>query len=365
MNNKEETKYFVALSQEPKIGARTLLKLVRRFRRLADVWGADYADFKKKQIPENIIQLIISLRKKVDPEKEMEKIKKLGISVVTISDKHYPRLLKEIPDPPALLYIKGEIRPEDELAVAVVGSRKYTSYGARVCEFIASELAAAGLTIVSGLALGIDTFAHKVTLSLNNGRTIGVLACGLDQIYPHPNQDLARRIIDGHGAIISEFPLGTPALPHHFPIRNRIIAGLSLGVLVVEASLESGSFLTARSALEYNREVFAVPGNIFSDKSIGTNNLIKSGAKLTLSAQDVLEELNLQSKTQKIKAQKILPDTKEEAEILKHLRQDDPTHIDQLVLKSGLDIAKVNSTLILMEMKGKIRNLGANQYVIS
>ena len=361
--DQEEVKYFVALSQEPKIGARTFLKLLRRFHKLKNVWRAEMVDFIRNDIPEDIGRLIIALLKKVDPDKEMEKIDQLGIRVITIKDQNYPKLLKEIPDPPSVLYIKGEFKPEDELAIAVIGARKYTSYGIRACEDITKSLAQKGMTIVSGLALGIDSFAHQAALSVKKGRTIGVLACGLDRVYPVSNRKLAE-IISTRGAIISEFPLGTPPMKYNFPVRNRIIAGLSLGVLVVEASLRSGSFLTAHSALEYNREIFAVPGSIYSEKSTGPNNLIKMGAKLVSSADDILTELNIESKSEKIEAQKIIPETKEEDILLKLIPKDNPIHIDKLAKLSKLEIAKLNQTLILMEMKGKIRNLGANQYVI-
>lgn len=364
MDFKEETKYFVALSQEPKIGARTFLKILKVFPNLEKLWRSS-GDNLRKKLPADLVDLIINLKKEINPEEEMRKVDKLGISVIIIKDKNYPRLLKEIPDPPALLYVKGEIKEEDELAVAVVGSRKYSSYGARVAEEIVDGLAEQGITIISGLALGIDTFAHCAALKNKNSRTMAVLACGLDQIYPSSNKHLADQIINGRGAIISEYPIGTPALKYNFPVRNRIIAGLSLGVLVVEAALKSGTFLTAKSALDYNREVLAVPGSIFSANSQGPNNLIQMGAKITTCSDDVLKELNIERKSQEVQARAIIADSKEEEIILEFLDQEKAIHVDKLAKSSKLDIAKVNQTLIMMEMKGKVRNLGANQYVIN
>ncbi len=364
MQNKE-AKYLVALSQEPKIGAKTLAKLLKKFDSPKAIWLANSLEFNKKEIPEIIKNKILALKTKIDPDKEMKKLAACEVSVITIFDKNYPRLLKEISDRPVLLYIKGEITKEDELAISIVGARKHTAYGSRAAEDIARELSQKGVTIVSGLALGIDSFAHRGALLNPKGRTIAVLPCGLDRIYPTTNRYLAQKIYSGRGAIISEYPLGTEALKFNFPVRNRIIAGLSLGTVVAEADLKSGTFLTATAALNYNREVFAVPGSIYNEKSIGPNYLIRMGARLITSGQDIFDDLNLQDKVGKIKNQKILADTKEEEEILKILSRDKPMHIDILAKSAKIDIAKINQTIIIMEMKGKVKNLGANQYVIS
>lgn len=362
MSNIKNQKYILALSCNPKIGSRTMAKILACFKDLEKVWKASFYELTKHGLEPKIAQLIIKTREKVDPNKELEKIRNLGINIITLGDKNYPKLLKEIFDPPAILYVKGEIMSQDELAVAVVGSRKYTSYGARVCSDITKELAQSGITIISGLALGIDAISHQAALSAG-GRTIGVLGCGLDRIYPISNRYIAEKMMKTGGAVITEFPLGTPPMKYNFPIRNRIIAGLSLGVLVIEASLKSGSLLTSQAALEYNREVFAIPGSIYSDNSLGPNNLIKMGAKLVNQAQDIISELNIESETKKIKAKTILADSKEEEIILKILSRAESTHIDKLVKQSKLEMAKINQTLILMEMKGKVRNLGGNLYV--
>lgn len=359
----DELKYFLAFNQEQEFGARTIAKLLQAFSSLEEVWQAGSDKLLKRGIPNNIINKIISLRHKVDPNEELKKVERLGVKVITIQDKDYPRLLKEIPDPPALLYVRGEILPDDELAVAVVGAREYTYYGRQALEKLVPPLVQSGLTIVSGLALGIDGYAHREVLKVPKARTIAVLPTGVDRVYPACHKSLAEEIIRGRGAIISEFPLGTQSYPNNFPIRNRIIAGLSLGTLVIEAGLKSGSFLTAKSALEYNREVFAVPGSIFSDKSEGTNNLIKMGAKMVINVEDIFEELNINTRMQETKNQKIIADTKDEEIILAVLDRQKPENVDKIAKLTNIDISTLNSTLVMMEMKGKIRNIGGNLYI--
>lgn len=357
-----DAKYWVALSTHQKIGARTFAKLHKRFQKLENVWQAGQKDLAEAGLDLGQIEAVREIIAQKDPDKEVERLKKYQIDVLILPDKNYPKILKEIPDPPGILYIRGRLLPEDELAIAVVGSRKFSPYGQRATQEIVYPLARGKLTIISGLALGIDSFAHKAALDAK-GRTIAVLACGLDQIYPIANIRLADKILASEGAIISEFPLGMPALTFNFPIRNRIIAGLSLGTVVIECAEGSGSLLTAAAALDYNREVFAVPGGIFSETSEGTNRLIKMGAKIVTSWRDILEELAIQEKVASVKASEIIGDTKEEKILLKLLKQ--PVLVDVLVAKSGLDIPAVNSTLIQMEMKGKIRNLGGTRYVIA
>jgi DNA processing protein len=294
----------------------------------------------------------------------MEKLAKENVSVITIKDEKYPKLLREIYNPPALLYYKGRLE-EDEFAIAVVGTRKCTSYGKQVTSEITRDLANNGITIVSGLALGIDTLAHQAALEVNE-KTIAVLGSGLDaqNIYPVTNCHLAEKIIETGGTLISEHPLGTLPLKFNFPQRNRIIAGLTLGTLVVEAPLTSGALITAKFALEFNREVFAVPGSIYSENSAGPNNLIKMGAKAVASAADILEALNLQRAIEYVEAKKIVPDSKNEAILLEYLSKE-PVHIDILIKQSKLDTATVNSTITMMEIKGKVRNLGGSQYVLA
>jgi len=361
MNN--DLKYWVALSTNLNIGARTFQKLNSKFESMEEVWKADKEKFIDYGYDQKIIHNVFLARANADPDEEMRKLIRFNVKAMTVKDKTYPNILKEIADPPALLYIKGEFYPEDELSIAVVGSRKYSPYGEQATEKIVSPLAQAGLTIVSGLALGVDSIAHRTTLN-NNGRTIAVLGNGLDTVYPETNRYLAKKILDNNGALISEFPIGTPSFKFNFPFRNRIIAGLSLGVLVIEAAIESGSLITARCALDYNREVFAVPGSIFNEMSQGPNNLIKMGAKTVLGADDILNELNISNRSLHQKAKQIIADTKEEKIVLDILLKGQ-SNIDKLVEESKIDIIKLNQTMVMMEMKGKIRNLGGNQYVIN
>lgn len=354
----EDIKYWVALSTHQKIGARTLAKLYKRFKKMSRVWRASRRDLLSAGLDLGQAEAVFEVIEKKNPDLELEKLAKYHVQPLIFPDHDYPTLLKELPDPPGLLYVKGKLL-KDDLALAVVGSRKYTSYGKRVTESIVYPLARNKITIVSGLALGIDSIAHEVTLSAK-GRTVAVLGCGLDQIYPVSNIRLADKILVSGGAIISEFPLGMPALKFNFPIRNRIIAGLSLGTLVVECAEGSGSLLTARAALEYNREVFAVPGDIFLSTSFGTNRLINMGAKLVTGYKDILEELAIEEKEKINQAREVIADTAEEKILLDLLRE--PKLIDTLIADSKFSAATVNSLLIQMEMKGLIKNLGGTRY---
>jgi len=285
-----------------------------------------------------------------------------NIGKITLQDKDYPAILKEIHDPPKELYIKGEIINQDKTAIGVVGTRRYTQYGKEVALDIAGKLAKLGITIVSGLAKGIDTFAHQAALE-NGGRTIAVLGSGMDKnsFFPRSNYSLSEKISQ-QGAVISEYQPGTRGTHFTFPQRNRIISGLSLGVVVIEAPEESGALITATLALEQNREVFAIPGSIYEKNSVGTNRLIKLGAKLVTDVEDVLEELNL-SHLLTLEKKKVKPDNKEE-EIILSILSAQPVHIDEIIKKSGLSAGIVNSTLMILELKKAVRNLGKNNYIL-
>lgn len=356
----DELKYYLALNAIPAVGSRTLYKLKQRFVSMAEAWQANQRQLETAGLTIEAAAKVIDWRQKIDPNKELARVQELKLQVITIDDQIYPPLLKEIADPPVLLYYHGQI-PRDQPAVAIVGSRRCTSYGQTVAQELTRELALTGVIIVSGLAIGIDGVVHRAVVEAKMP-TIAVLPCGLDKIYPASHGQLAREIIQTGGAIISELAPGVEAVQYNFPVRNRIIAGLSLGVVVIEATEKSGSLLTAKSALDYNREVFAVPGSIFSANSAGCHGLIKMGAKLTATAQDVIEELNLEDKKSEIIAKKIIPDTKEEAIILGHLSSE-PVHVDELTRLTNLPIYQLNSSLMMMEMKGKIRNLGGNLYI--
>jgi len=356
-------KFYNAFNLIDGIGPVGFKKLLAHFLSLERAWSADLIELKKAGLENSVLEQIKKQRPKIDPDSQMEKLEKYGIELLTLEDKEYPKLLKEIYHPPAVLYLRGSFQPADEFSLGIVGTRRLTAYGQQVTPLIAVDLARAGLTIVSGLAKGIDTLAHQAALKAQ-GRTIAVLGSGIDKpsIYPRTNQYLADQIAE-QGAVLSEFPVGALGQPQHFPQRNRIISGLSLGVLVIEAPERSGALITAREALEQNRDVFAIPGPLFSENSCGANNLIKMGAKLVTEANDILQELNLTLLTDFQRNKKILPDNPEEALIIKQLSKQ-PLHVDKLAQQTKLPIATLNSTLVLMEMKGKVRNLGANNYVI-
>lgn len=338
-----------------------------RFRRLLEVFGAPEAAWRaspmelaRAGLDRRAIEGMVRLRQAADPQAVLARLERQGVRLLTIDDADYPQLLREVHDPPPVLYIKGELLASDRWAVAVVGTRRVTSYGRQVVERLVAELARAGLTIVSGLARGVDGVAHRVALEAG-GRTIAVLGSGLDRIYPAEHSALARDIA-ASGAVVSEFPLGTPPDALNFPRRNRIISGLAMGTLVVEAGEASGALITADFALEQGREVFAVPGSILSAASAGPNRLIQEGAKLVTCAQDILEELNISAAAQQEVVREALPENETEAHLLR-LMGSEPRHIDELGRAAGLPAAEVSSALTLMELKGLVRQVGGMNYV--
>lgn len=354
-------KYLLALNANYRIGSQTLKKLLNIFGSGEGIWKANKIDIAEK-LGEKIADKVFEAKATYDPDLILADLAKQNIGYITMYDKAYPSLLRESPDCPAILYVRGNVEILSRPSIAVVGSRKYTSYGKKISQELSKACSGAGLSIISGLALGIDAFAHRAALDLGN-ITVGVLGCGLDKVYPSSNLSLAHDIIDNNGAIISEFAPGTVAMKQNFPLRNRIIAGLSLGTLVIEAAEQSGALITALCALEYNREVYAVPGNIDSEMSVGTNMLIQKGAKLILNADDILEDLNFVSKSKEKISREILPDTKEEEMILEILKRGDKL-VDDLSSETGLDIVTINTSLTLMEMKGFVENIGGGRYKI-
>jgi DNA processing protein len=358
----QDLKYWVGLSLIPRIGRVKLSLLESHFGNMEEAWRATPAELSRSGLDKGSVNAIVNWRPKISLEEEIEKLERHGVKAFTFRDPEYPARLKQIYDYPPILYVKGAILPQDEWCLAVVGTRKATVYGRQAAEEIVADLARNKITIVSGLARGIDSIAHRSALEAG-GRTIAVFGCGLDIVYPSENASLAQSII-ANGALISEFSLGAEPRRENFPLRNRIMSGLSLGVLVVEAGDTSGAMITARLALEQNREVFAVPGSILSPTSRGTNNLIQEGAKLIRDYTDILEELNLRAVAHQIELKEIIPASDTESLLLKQLSAE-PTHIDEVCRGSGLPIATVSSTLAMMELKGMVRQVGTMNYILS
>jgi DNA processing protein len=338
-----DLQYWVALNNVEGLGPVHFQQLLKYFGDAEAAWSTSVSDLRTLNFSEKLVDNFLRTRKNLDTKTTMEHLNKLGVEVLTVSSSDYPLLLKQIYDPPPVLYVRGRIIKKDELAVAIVGSRRMTQYGKEVTENLVPNLVAHSLTIVSGLAFGVDIASHQAALDAG-GRVIAVLASGVD--------------------IISEHPLGTTPLKHFFPVRNRIISGLALGTVVVEATEKSGTTHTAQAALEQGREVFAVPGSIFSPLSVGTHNLIKAGAKLVNSVEDILEELRLEDRGLKVEAREVLPESPEEEKILDVLGNNE-LHIDEIIKESGLSTSQVASTLTMMEMKGKVKNIGNQTYRIA
>lgn len=330
------------------------MQLLEHFGTARAAWQASRASLEAAGIGPHAAELLHKARAAVDPDAEMQKIEREKIGVLLRPMPDYPRLLAKIPDAPPVLFIRGRIVPEDEVAVAVVGTRTASPGGIAAAESLAASLSSQGVTIVSGMARGIDTAAHRGALTAG-GRTIAVLGSGLDVVYPPENNGLFEEI-SGHGAVISEFALGTGPLQMNFPARNRIISGLSLGVVVVEAARDSGSLITAGHALEQGREVFAVPGPIGMEGSRGPHRLIKQGAKLVESARDILEELSLPFlSASEVSAVKTPADlSPEEQKVLSALGHE-PRHVDLVVRDSGLASGTVGAALVMLEMKGLVK----------
>ncbi len=357
-----DLKYWVGFSLIPGIGRVRLTQIENHFGNLVDAWKATPAELKQSGLDDGSIRAVTSYSTKISLEAELEKLDRYGVKVLTYHDPDYPSRLKEIYDHPPVLYLRGSLLPEDEWCLSVVGTRRATVYGRQVTEEIVTDLARNKITIVSGLAKGIDTVAHHSALEAG-GRTLAIFGCGLDIVYPSENAELARRIMQ-QGAIISEYPLGTKPKPEHFPRRNRIMSGLSLGVLVIEAGDTSGAMITAHLALEQNREVFAIPGSILSPASQGTNHLIQEGAKLVTDYTDILEELNLTVVAQQAEMKGLIPPSDTESLLMKQLGAE-PTHIDEVCRSSGLPVATVSSTLAMMELKGMVKQMGSMNYALA
>ena len=357
-----ELKYWVGFSKIPGIGRVRVSQLKEHFGSLQDAWKAPEGELKQAGLDSRSIDALLLLRPKISLDAEIEKLERYKVKVLACEDPSYPPRLKQIYDYPPVLYVRGNLLSQDEPCLAVVGTRRPTIYGRQVTEEIVADLARSKITIVSGLARGIDSIAHRATLDAG-GRTIAVFASGLDIVYPAENVKLAQAIMES-GALLSEYPLGIRPKAENFPLRNRIMSGLSLGVLVVEAGERSGALITAHQAVEQNREVFAIPGSILSPSSKGTNRLIQEGAKLVHDFADILEELNLTMVTQQLEIKEFLPADETESVILKQLTSE-PNHIDEICRRSGLTAPEASSTLAILELKGVAKQVGNMNYVLA
>lgn len=361
-----ERQYWIGFSMVSGIGPVRFQRLLDYFGDAETAWNAPVKKLADAGLEQKQIDALVKARSLLNLSAEVEKLRKLEkfyhqpVQVLTWNE--YPERLRNIAAQPPLLYVRGELTGADSWAIGMVGTRGVTAYGRQVTEDLATALAGNQITVISGLARGVDAIAHQAALNAG-GRTIAVLGCGIDITYPPEHARLASSIAE-HGAIVSDYPLGTKPDASNFPPRNRIISGLSLGTVVVEADERSGAMITAVFALEQNREVFAVPGPITSPKSRGTNKLIQQGAKLVMNVDDIIQELNLQQVPQQLAMREILPDNSDEAALLK-LLSTQPTHIDELSRTSGLPVAMISATLTMMELKGMVRSLGGMQYVLA
>ncbi len=352
--------YWVGFNLVKGIGAVRLRNLIQHFGDVETAWHASPQEMRAAGLGPKLIETMQQVRAGVSLELVWERVHSLGIQVLTWEDEAYPRRLKEIDQPPPVLYLRDNLQPEDEWAVAIVGTRGITAYGRQVTAEIASVLARRGVTVISGLARGVDAEAHKVALNAG-GRTLAVLGSGVDQIYPPEHRQLADQII-ASGALMSDYAPGTPPDGVNFPPRNRIISGLSMAVIVIEAGERSGALITAEFAADQGREVFAVPGNINAPKSVGCNRLIHQGARPLLTPEDVLESLDLASFQQQRVARAVLPKDEVEARLLSVLTRE-PMHVDDIRARVDMPIEKVSATLALMELKGMVRQLGGMNFV--
>jgi DNA processing protein len=357
----DDKKYWLGFNQVKGIGPAKLQALLGHFGSAERAWRATPDQLAAIGVDARTIQSFLDTRATLDLDQCLAQLAGTDVTVLTWDSPDYPELLRQIAAPPPVIYTRGQLEPVDQWAVAVVGTRRVSAYGKVITRELVTGLVANGITIVSGMARGIDGIAHRTALELN-GRTIGVLGSGIDQLYPPEHKPLADKICQGQGAILSEYALGTPPESRNFPARNRVISGLSLGVVVVEAGERSGALITSRFAVEQDREVFAVPGNINSPASIGTNRLIQEGAKLVTGIDDILDELNLRMVAEQKELLTVVPDSAEEAALLAQLSTD-PTHIDELSRLSGLPSSLVSGTLTLMELKGMVQQVGGMNYV--
>ena len=363
---------WLALALTPGLGARTAGKLLREFGSPDAIFSSSLTALEAQNLSAQVAQALHSRRPLSDAARELAQVQAIGCRLLTWDEPAYPARLREIYDPPPLLYVRGNVELLNRHSISVVGARRPTPYGNQMAERISKDLADRGLVIASGLARGIDASAHRGALASACGATIGVLGCGIDVVYPKENRKIFEQI-EQRGAIISEFPIGTFPAPQNFPIRNRIIAGMSLGVVVVEGAQYSGSLITARLAMEFGREVFAVPGHVTQPSSFGPNQLIKQGAKLITGWEDVVEELPTPVRAELMPVEDIPQEQRSalveealgptERPLYGLLSVDEARHVDDLVENSGLSSSEVLAALFDMELRGVVRQLPGKQFV--
>ncbi len=356
----DERAYWIAFNCVAGIGPARLTALLDECGSIAAAWQAPIQTLQAAGLDRRSVENLLAARRQLDPQLELERVISQGYGIYTWNDTDYPVNLRLIPQSPPVLYTRGQYDLQDELAVAVVGTRRVSPYGREVAYQLGSELAQHGVTVISGLALGVDAIAHQAALA-SGGRTIAVLGSGIDQIYPPRNRRLALQIIE-RGALVSEYPLGTKPEASNFPPRNRIISGLSLAVIVVEAGKRSGALITAHFAVEQGRDVFAVPGSILNPGSAGCNQLIQDGAMPIVSVNDLLERLQLANVVAQQEARATVPASPAEELILKHISTE-PQHMNDIVRAAPMDTPEVSSLLAMMELKGLVRQVGLMQYV--
>ncbi|MSQ30606.1 MAG: DNA-protecting protein DprA [Dehalococcoidia bacterium] len=353
-----DLRFRVALYRVHRLGSMRFGLLDRFF---PDMERAGLADLAAAGLDARTASEVRRAQQETDPDAEMKRLQQAGVTALAAGDPRYPSRLGEIDDAPPVLYVRGEWRPEDEWSVAVVGTRRATAYGQQATAALCRGLAATGVTVVSGLARGVDTIAHRTALD-SGGRTVAALANGLDTVYPPENRRLAEEIVE-RGALVTDYPLGTKPRADFFPRRNRILSGVSLGTLVVEGDYQSGAMITAKYATEQNRELFAVPGSIFSPQSRGPLGLIRDGATPVSSANDILEALNLtQLGAQMDFGRAAPPDSPDERALMRVLSRE-PQHVDVVARRSGLAPPVASGTLALLELKGLVRDVGGMQFV--
>jgi len=341
------------------IGAVRLRALLDTFGDAQSAWEAPSGALQAAGLSTRIVDNLTRLRASVQLDEIWDQLQTQNIQVLTWVDDNYPIRLRDIDNAPPVLYLRGSIETNDEWAVAIVGTRRITPYGRQVAERIATQLANNGITVVSGLAMGVDTVAHQSSLDAG-GRTLAILGSGVDRLYPPQNRSLAEKVIE-KGALISDYAPGTPPEGSNFPPRNRIISGLSLATVVVEAGVKSGALITADFALEQGREVFAVPGNVFAPQSRGPNRLIQNGAHPLLDPKEILDVLDLTRVTEHREARVVLPSNATEAQLFEVLGHE-PLHVDEVRAQTDLPIDQVTATLAMMELKGMVRQVGGMRY---